>query len=87
MENVKGIDHWRLLGTTASQEVLSPEHYDANVQPIDLIESVGALEGFCIGSIIKYASRYPDTNNTKDLLKVIDYARILIGYKLDMEEF
>jgi len=60
------------------------EHYKSGteVEPIDLIISLGSGEGFCIASIIKYASRFGKTQNLKDLRKISDYAHILAGIKL-----
>jgi hypothetical protein len=54
------------------------KHYvgDDNVQAMDLIASAHHAEGFCIGSIIKYASRYGKKGgrNRADLLKIVHYA-------------
>jgi hypothetical protein len=54
------------------------KHYvgDDNVQAMDLIASTHHAEGFCIGSIIKYVSRYGKKGgrNRADLLKIIHYA-------------
>lgn len=60
------------------------EHYKAKngTEPIDLINSTGNSEGFCLGSIIKYASRFSKTQNLTDLKKISDYAHILAGVKL-----
>lgn len=70
----KGIDYCQTEGS---------KHYITDsVQPMDLIMALGHTEGFCIGSIIKYASRFNRTRNPEDLKKVADYAHILCGYKL-----
>lgn len=54
------------------------KHYvgEDNIQAIDLIASQGHLEGFAIGNILKYASRYGKKNghNPDDLMKVVHYA-------------
>lgn len=55
-------------------------HYHNKIQAIDLITENGDLQGFCLGSIIKYASRYNRTKELKDLAKIKDYATILAGY-------
>ena len=57
------------------------KHYKNNdeIEPLDLMQACGVLEGFCIGSIIKYAFRYTDTHQQKDLAKIADYAHILYG--------
>lgn len=65
------------------------EHYkskDDGVEPIDLMISIGVIEGFCLGNIIKYAARYKKTQDVKDLNKAIDYAHIICGVKLDEME-
>jgi len=60
------------------------EHYktEDKVEPIDLIIALGHGEGFCIGSIIKYAARFKRTQNLDDLKKASDYSQILCGVKL-----
>jgi hypothetical protein len=47
-----------------------------SIQAIDLIAAQGHLEGFAVGNILKYGSRYGKKNghNPDDLLKVIHYA-------------
>ena len=62
------------------------EHYGkGKVQPTDLIIDSGHGEGFCIGNIIKYASRYGKKGgkNRLDILKIIHYAVIL--YSIENE--
>jgi hypothetical protein len=59
------------------------EHYkNGEVEPLDLIFSFGYGEGFCAGSIIKYACRFKKTHNPDDMKKVADYAHILCGVEL-----
>jgi hypothetical protein len=57
------------------------KHYKGDIQPTEMIFSANHGEGFCIGNIIKYASRWGKKNgkNIDDLYKVIHYAIILIG--------
>ena len=64
------------------------EHYktEDKVEPIDLIIALGHGEGFCIGSIIKYAARFKRTQNLDDLKKASDYSQILVGCKLQGEQ-
>lgn len=65
------------------------EHYknSNDVEPLDLIIALGYGEGFCMGSAIKYASRFNKTKNPEDLKKISDYAQILAGVVLvDKEE-
>jgi hypothetical protein len=68
-------------------ETKGSEHYHTtNVEPLDLIISLGLAEGFCLGSIIKYGSRFQRTQNLNDLKKIADYAHILCGVKLQEGE-
>ncbi|MDP4158209.1 MAG: DUF3310 domain-containing protein [Bacillota bacterium] len=60
------------------------EHYKAvdKLEPIDLIIAKGFAEDFCLSNIIKYATRFKQTQNLNDLKKVSDYSHILCGIKL-----
>ena len=60
------------------------EHYKAvdKLEPIDLIIAKGFIEDFCLANIIKYASRFKQTQKLEDLRKISDYANILCGVKL-----
>ena len=57
-------------------------HYGDRVQAQDLISSAGHGEGFFIGNIIKYASRYGKKNghNKDDLMKVLHYAILAMNH-------
>ena len=57
-------------------------HYGDKVQAQDLITSSGHAEGFYIGNIIKYASRYGKKNghNKDDLIKVLHYAVLAVNH-------
>jgi DUF1365 family protein len=57
-------------------------HYGDKVQAQDLIISSGHAEGFYIGNIIKYASRYgkKNGNNKDDLMKVVHYTILMINH-------
>ena len=62
------------------------QHYARNkLQTFEAIVDCGHGEGFTIGNILKYASRYgaKDGYNRKDLLKVVHYA-ILALYVHDL---
>jgi len=82
-----GIDELRAAGRVHCQTAGSA-HYRASgkVQVIDLIIADGNAEGFCIGSIQKYAGRFKETQNLADLKKICDYAQILCGVKLHEQE-
>ncbi len=50
------------------------------IQAFDLVKASGHGEGFLVGNIIKYASRYGKKggHNRKDLIKIIHYAVMLL---------
>lgn len=80
---MKNIYTTRKIGEDFCQTTGS-EHYksEESVEPIELIISLGFAEGFCLGSIIKYAARFKRTQNLSDLKKISDYSHILAGVKL-----
>jgi len=53
-----------------------------NVQTLDLMAAKELASGFCQVNILKYGSRYgnKDGRNTKDLMKVIHYAMLLLHF-------
>ena len=57
-------------------------HEYRNVQTIDLMASKELAAAFCQANILKYGSRYgnKDGKNTKDLMKVIHYAMLLLHF-------
>jgi len=63
-------------------------HYGKDVQAQDLIISSGHAEGFYIGNIIKYASRYGKKNgyNKDDLMKVLHYAILAVNNHYENHE-
>ena len=63
------------------------EHYSkGKVQTFELIVSAGQADGFTMGNIMKYASRYgkKDGYNRSDLMKIIHYALLQL-YVHDLE--
>jgi hypothetical protein len=69
------------LITWESVKQKGSEHYKSKggVEPIDLYRSLGILDSFALGSIIKYASRQARKGlNSADCLKIKHYADILI---------
>jgi len=56
-------------------------HYGDKIQAQDLIISSGHAEGFYIGNVIKYASRYGKKNgkNKDDLMKVLHYTILALN--------
>ncbi len=76
-ENIHMQDAMRYIENTYAK------HYSGKVQATELIASADLGKGFCLGNIIKYASRYGKKfksyeHNKDDLLKIIHYAVILM---------
>ena len=63
-------------------ESYQDSYYGKDIQPIHLIESSGHAEGFYIGNIIKYASRYGKKNgyNKDDIFKILHYSILLLNH-------
>lgn len=59
-----------------------PSHYaDTKIETIDYIVdklSNEAFEGYCVGNILKYVSRYKKKNGVEDLKKAEWYLKKLI---------
>ena len=57
-------------------------HEFRNVQTLDLMAAKELASSFCQANILKYGSRYgnKDGRNTKDLMKVIHYAMLLLHF-------
>ena len=57
-------------------------HEFRNVQTLDLMAAKELASGFCQANILKYGSRYgnKDGKNTKELMKVIHYAMLLLHF-------
>lgn len=86
MPKIPTLDEARIAGRSACQTEGS-QHYQANkdegnIEPLDLMIAKGIAEDFCLGSIIKYATRFKKTRNVNDLKKVSDYAQIMAGIHL-----
>lgn len=51
-----------------------PTHYQGDgMQAIDVIDAFGLGDGFRLGNVIKYTTRYTHTNNIDDLRKARTY--------------
>jgi Uri superfamily endonuclease len=67
------------FGDIREEKVDHPSHYNAGeMEVIDVIDGLGHTEGFCIGNIIKYVSRYRHKNGVQDLEKAKWYIDYLI---------
>ena len=58
-----------------------PHYTRGSIETIDYIADCGHMIGFCLGNIIKYASRCEHKGEmVKDLDKIRRYAEMLIDY-------
>lgn len=74
----------RHLGRDYCNDTEGSDHYkEGGVEPIDLMISKNIIEDFCIGNMVKYATRFKITRNLVDLKKVSDYSHILCGVELE----
>ena len=74
-ENIKQL-------TKYVEKTYSGHYTSANgIQSMDLISSSGRGLDFCLGNVLKYASRYGKKNgaNRIDLMKIIHYALLAIN--------
>jgi hypothetical protein len=74
-----------------SEDKINPTYYSQyKIQPIEFIESLGLIEGFCKGNIIKYTARALHKGGLSeaitDLGKVCWYAETLMGYYEELLE-
>ena len=79
-EILKDIEEY--VSSTYQGHYTGKSHEYRNVQTIDLMASKELAAGFCQANILKYGSRYgnKDGKNTKDLMKVIHYAMLLLHF-------
>ena len=63
--------------STYSKHYASPN----GIQSMDLISASGHGVGFCLGNVLKYASRYgkKDGANRTDLMKIMHYTLLAIN--------
>ena len=73
---------WKDMGyideTAQPVDVANQDHYSGDVQPIDLIKSLGWMEQFAAANVIKYVARYNRKNGVEDLKKAQTYLKWLI---------
>ena len=79
-EILKDVEEY--VSRTYNGHYTGTKHEYRNVQTIDLMASRELASDFCQANILKYGSRYgsKDGRNKKDLLKVIDYAMLLLHF-------
>lgn len=59
----------------------TPTHYDHAIQPWDYMESIfndDEFQGYLVGNIIKYVSRYKDKGGVMDIKKAQHYIEKLL---------
>lgn len=74
---------------TKNDNVNHPNHYLGKVEVIDYIEdklSFDQFEGYLVGNVIKYMSRYQKKNGLEDLKKGRWYLDKLIEVKEEYEK-
>ena len=79
-EILKDIEEY--VSRTYQGHYTGKSHDYRNVQTLDLMAAKELASGFCQANILKYGSRYgnKDGKNTKDLMKVIHYAMLLLHF-------
>ena len=79
-EIIKDIEEY--VSRTYQGHYTGKSHEYRNVQTLDLMAAKELASGFCQANILKYGSRYgnKDGKNTKDLMKVIHYAMLLLHF-------
>lgn len=77
----------RKAGQDYCADFQGSDHYkSAGVEPMDLLIASGMALDFSLGNVIKYARRYKNTKNIKDLVKMVDYAHIGLGLEVIAKE-
>ena len=79
-EILKDIEEY--VSRTYQGHYTGKSHEYRNVPTLDLMAAKELASGFCQANILKYGSRYgnKDGKNTKDLMKVIHYAMLLLHF-------
>ena len=79
-EILKDIEEY--VSRTYQGHYTGKSHEYRNVQTLDLMAAKELASCFCQANILKYGSRYgnKDGKNTKDLMKVIHYAMLLLHF-------
>ena len=62
------------------------QHYSTDkIQATEFIIDSGMGEGFCMGNIIKYATRHKNKNGAEDIKKIIHYCELLLELEYGKE--
>lgn len=81
----KNLYYYRNIGREACMTEGSDHYKLGDIEPFDLIIAKGMAVDFSLANVIKYAARYKETKNIKDLMKISDYAHILCGIEIEKE--
>ena len=83
-----------MIDTEFTDLVNHPPHYrNGTMETIDVIEgklrgtTIDAFEGYLIGNIIKYLTRYPYKGGVQDIEKALWYLEKLRSVNKNKEEF
>ena len=83
------------VGIEATNELIfdavqKPSHYaDKQIEVIEYISDTltsEQFEGYCIGNVLKYVSRYTKKNGVEDLKKAVWYLNRVIKFKEDKSD-
>ena len=62
---------------------IRPKHYEMPITPIEFIQANNL--DFCVGSIIKYVTRFRQKNGKEDLLKARTYIDLILKHEYPNE--
>lgn len=65
-------------------EDIKPQHYKMPITPIEFIQANNL--DFCVGSIIKYVTRFRQKNGKEDLLKARTYIDYILNHEYGKDE-
>lgn len=65
-------------------KIETPEHYKSAIQPVDYIAANGL--DFFEGNVVKYVTRHRKKNGADDILKAIQYCKMILKYDYGIEE-
>lgn len=86
-DTLKSVYKIRAIGRKYCNDTEGSDHYkEGGIEPLDLIIAKDMGEDFCLGNIVKYASRFKVTKNLNDIKKVADYAYILAGIIIEEQK-
>jgi hypothetical protein len=86
-ENLNKIKEFIESTYTSENHYVGDRDGTRRIQVQEFMASIGIVKPFCVGNVIKYASRFgkKDGYNKKDLYKAVHYLIILLHY-IEKEE-